>query len=62
MLTFSGFGRIAPDGVDTIPRIWVVLDKFDVFDTLLRPIVAVFFVISRRGRRNKLVAIFPVWH
>lgn len=57
-LTLSGFGKIAPDGVDTAVLLWVTLDMFDVFKPVLRLIIPIFFVESRSGSRSILVAIF----
>lgn len=59
-LTLSGFGKIAPDGVDTAVLFWVHLDMFDVFRPGLRLSMLIFFVESRSGRRSIVVAIFPV--
>ena len=62
-LTLSGFGRIAPEGVDTAVRIGVVLDMFGDFMAELRLINAVFLAESRSESRSALVAIFfsSVW-
>lgn len=59
-LTLSGFGKIAPDGVDIAVLLCVTLDIFDDFNPLLRLIIPIFFVESRSGSRSALVAIFPV--
>lgn len=57
-LTLSGFGKIAPDDVDTAVLPWVSLDTFDDFEPLLRLSSPMFFGESRRDSRSKLAAIF----
>lgn len=57
-LTLSGFGKIAPDGVDTTVLPWVVLDMLDVFKPVLRLSIPAFLAESRSGSRSILVAIF----
>ncbi|KAG7238437.1 hypothetical protein INR49_030944, partial [Caranx melampygus] len=59
-LTLSGFGNIAPEGVDTAVRTGVVLDMFDDFKPVLRLMIAVFLLESRRASRSILVAISSV--